>query len=166
MNVTQKSQPQKKPRLNKTTLNLKVGDSYTLVVNNRGNRSVTWSSNYPNVASVSSGKVSAKAAGSCTITARLSDGTTLTCKVTVTQKSQPQKKPRLNKTRYTLRVGQTFKLVVNNLGNNKVTWESNNNNIATVDQFGMITAVKAGKCIISAKLSNGTVLKCNVTVRR
>ena len=164
--VTQKSQPQKKPSLNKTTLNLKVGNSYTLVVNNRGNRSVTWSSNYPNVASVSSGKVSAKAAGSCTITARLSDGTTLTCKVTVTQKSQPQKKPSLNKTRYTLRVGQTFKLVVNNLGNNKVTWESNNNNIATVDQFGMITAVKAGKCIISAKLSNGTILKCNVTVRR
>ena len=86
--------------------------------------------------------------------------------MTVTQKSQPQKKPSLNKTRYTLRVGQTFKLVVNNLGNNKVTWESNNNNIATVDQFGMITAVKAGKCIISAKLSNGTVLNCNVTVRR
>ena len=166
VNVTQKSQPQKKPSLNKTTLNLKVGNSYTLVVNNRGNRSVTWSSNYPNVASVSSGKVSAKAAGSCTITARLSDGTTLTCKVTVTQKSQPQKKPSLNKTRYTLRVGQTFKLVVNNLGNNKVTWESNNDNIATVDQFGMITAVKTGKCIISAKLSNGTVLKCNVTVRR
>ena len=164
--VTVQSEPQKKAYLSKTTFNLYVGQTGMLYVRNLGNRTVTWSSSNANVASVNGGKVSAKAVGSCTITAKLSDGTTLTCKVTVTQKSQPQKKPSLNKTRYTLRVGQTFKLVVNNLGNNKVTWESNNNNIATVDQFGMITAVKAGKCIISAKLSNGTVLKCNVTVRR
>ena len=152
--------------LSPTSMTMKVGESRTITVNGLSGRTVTWSSSNANVASVNGGTVYAKAAGSCIITARLSDGTTLTCKVTVTQKSQPQKKPSLNKTRYTLRVGQTFKLVVNNLGNNKVTWESNNTNIATVDQSGMITAVKAGKCIISAKLSNGTILKCNLTVRR
>ena len=167
VNVSQKSQPQKKPSLNKTSLKLKVGDTATLTINNRGNRSVTWSSNYPNVASVNGGKVTAKGAGNCTITARLSDGTTLTCKVNVTRKSQPQKKPSLNKTKYTMYVGKTFRMYVNNLGNLSVTsWESNNTNIATIDRYGVITAVKAGKCIITARLSNGTILQCNLTVKR
>ena len=167
VNVSQKSKPQKKPSLNKTSLKLKVGDTATLTINNRGNRSVTWSSNYPNVASVNGGKVTAKGAGNCTITARLSDGTTLTCKVNVTRKSQPQKKPSLNKTKYTMYVGKTFRMYVNNLGNLSVTsWESNNINIATIDRYGVITAVKAGKCVITARLSNGTILQCNLTVKR
>ena len=166
-NVTVQSQPQKKAYLNKTTLNLKVGDTATLTVRNRGNRSVTWSSSNANVASVNGGKVTAKGAGNCTITARLSDGTTLTCKVNVTRKSQPQKKPSLNKTKYTMYVGKTFRMYVNNLGNLSVTsWESNNTNIATIDRYGVITAVKAGKCIITARLSNGTILQCNLTVKR
>jgi len=162
VNVTQKSQP--KASLNKTSLSLKVGETARLSVNNRGNRKVTWSTSNSKIAAVSRGKVTARGAGSCIITAKLSDGTTLSCVVTVAQKSQP--KPSLNTTKYTLRVGKTYKLVVNNLGNNRVTWESNNVNIATVDQYGVITGVKAGKCIISARLSNGTVLQCRVTVKR
>ena len=164
VNVSRKAQPkpQKKASLNKASLDLKVGDSFTLIVNNRGNRSVTWSSNYPNVASVNGGKVIAKKAGSCTITARLSDGTTLTCKVKVTLKN-----PSLNKTKHTMYVGRTFKLYVNNLGNLRITsWESNNTNIATIDRYGVITALKAGKCVITARLSNGTILQCNLTVKR
>ena len=148
-------------KLNKDKLSLKVGQYFTLKVSNLNGRSVKWSSNYPNVASVSGGKVTAKGTGKCTITARLSDGKTLTCKVTVTSNG-----PTLSNPKLTLRVGGTFKLVVNNLGKNKVTWESNNQNIATVDQYGTVTAVKAGKCIISARLSNGTVLQCKLTVRR
>ena len=148
-------------KLNKSRLSLKVGQYSTLKVSGLNGRSVQWSSNYPNVASVSGGKVTAKGAGTCTITARLSDGKTLTCKVTVSSNG-----PALSKTVLTLKVNKTYKLVVNNLGNNQVTWESNNINIATVDQYGVITGVKAGKCIIYARLSNGTVLQCKLTVKR
>ena len=77
------------------------------------------------------------------------------------------KNPSLNKTKHTMYVGRTFKLYVNNLGNLRITsWESNNTNIATIDRYGVITALKAGKCVITARLSNGTVLQCNLTVKR
>ena len=103
------------------------------------------------------GKVTARKAGKCTITARLSDGKTLTCKVTVSESAK------LNRTQLTLKAGETFKLTVS--GQKSVTWSSNNVNVATVDANGNVKAVKAGKCIITAKLSSGTSLQCKVTVK-
>ena len=38
-------------------------------------------------------------------------------------------------------------------------------NCGNTPQAGTITAVKAGKCIITAKLSSGTSLQCKVTVK-
>ncbi len=157
VNVSQKSKPQKKPSLNKTSLSLKVGGTYTLSVNNRGDRSVTWSSSNTGVATVSGGKVTAKKAGSCTITAKLSDGKTLTCKVTVSDSAK------LNKTSLSLKAGEISKLTVS--GQSSVTWSSNNTNVATVDKDGNVKAVKAGKCVITATLSSGTKLECKVTVK-
>ena len=144
-------------KLNKTKLSLKVGSTYTLSVKNLGGRSVTWSSSNTSIATVSGGKVTARKAGKCTITARLSDGKTLTCKVTVTESAK------LNRTQLTLKTGETFKLTVS--GQKSVTWSSNNVNVATVDANGNVKAVKAGKCIITAKLSSGTSLQCKVTVK-
>ena len=144
-------------RLNKTKLSLKVGSTYTLSVKNLGGRSVTWSSSNTSIATVSGGKVTARKAGKCTITARLSDGKTLTCKVTVTESAK------LNRTQLTLKTGETFKLTVS--GQKSVTWSSNNVNVATVDANGNVKAVKAGKCIITARLSSGTSLQCKVTVK-
>ncbi len=144
-------------KLNKTSLSLKVGGTYTLSVKNRGDRSVTWSSSNTGVATVSGGKVTAKKAGSCTITAKLSDGKTLTCKVTVSDSAK------LNKTSLSLKAGETSKLTVS--GQSSVIWSSNNTNVATVDKDGNVKAVKAGKCVITATLSSGTKLECKVTVK-
>ena len=74
--------------LNKTSLTLDVGKSYTLTKtvspSNAANKKCTWSSSNTSVATVDgNGKVTAKASGTATITVKTSNGKTATCKVTV-----------------------------------------------------------------------------------
>ena len=77
--------------LNKASMSMTVGDTQTLTAtvtpSNATNKSVTWSSNNTSVATVSSsGVVTAKAAGSTTITVTTNDGgKKATCSVTVIQ---------------------------------------------------------------------------------
>ena len=73
--------------LNKTSLTLDVGKSYTLTKTVSPSNTVTsytWSSSNTSVATVDgNGKVTAKASGTATITVKTSNGKTATCKVTV-----------------------------------------------------------------------------------
>ena len=73
--------------LNKTSLTLDVGKSYTLtktVSPSNAVTSYTWSSSNTSVATVDkNGKVTAKASGTATITVKTSNGKTAICKVTV-----------------------------------------------------------------------------------
>ena len=73
--------------LNKTALTLDVGKSYTLtktVSPSNAVTSYTWSSSNTSVATVDkNGKVTAKKAGTATITVKTSNGKTANCKVTV-----------------------------------------------------------------------------------
>ena len=73
--------------LNKTALTLDVGKSYTLTKTVSPSNAVisyTWSSSNTSIATVdSNGKVTAKKAGTVTITVKTSNGKTATCKVTV-----------------------------------------------------------------------------------
>ena len=75
--------------LNKASLNMKVGDSETLVATvaptTATNQAVTWSSNKTSVATVdANGQVTAIAAGKATITVTTKDGTkTAECSITV-----------------------------------------------------------------------------------
>lgn len=77
--------------LNKSELSLYTGESETLTAtvtpNDATNPNVTWSSDKPEVATVENGEVTAKAAGTATITATAADGSgkSANCKVTVTQ---------------------------------------------------------------------------------
>ena len=73
--------------LNKTSLALEIGRTYTLIKTVSPSNAVTsytWSSSNTSVATVdSNGKVTAKASGTATITVKTSNGKTATCKVTV-----------------------------------------------------------------------------------
>ena len=78
--------------INKSSLTLTEGGSSTLtatvVPTNAANKSVTWSSSNPSVATVSAaGKVTAKSAGTAVITVTTKDGGyTATCNLTVNEK--------------------------------------------------------------------------------
>ncbi|WP_326514173.1 Ig-like domain-containing protein [Clostridium intestinale] len=76
----------------------------------------------------------------------------------------------LNKTSLSLNIGQTEDLIAtvkpDNAENKKVIWASSDETVATVDENGKVTAIKAGNVTITAKTTDGTNLTatCDVTV--
>ena len=77
--------PPKSIKLNKTSAYIGKKESVTLkyTLSAGSTSTVTWSSSNKNVATVSGGKVTAKGAGTATITATTANGKKATCKVTV-----------------------------------------------------------------------------------
>ena len=79
---------------------------------------------------------------------------------------QAAKKVMLNKKSITLEVGKKANLKLNNAPKKrKVTWSSNKKKIASVNKKGVVTAKKAGKANITAKV-NGKKYVCKVTVKK
>ena len=76
-----------------------------------------------------------------------------------------KKKVQLNKKTVTLEAGKKVTLKLKNAPKKKkITWSSNNKKIATVSKKGVVTAKKAGKANITAKV-NGKKYVCKVTVK-
>lgn len=73
--------------LNATQFTMGVGESRTITAtvspSNATNKNVTWSSNAPEIATVSNGKITGVSAGACTITAKAANGQTASCLVVV-----------------------------------------------------------------------------------
>lgn len=74
--------------LDKTELPLMIGNednlTATVVPDSAADKTVSWSSDKPNIAKVENGKVTALAEGTATITATTANGKSATCTVTVT----------------------------------------------------------------------------------
>ena len=143
----------------------------TVAPSNADNKNVTWKSDNEKVATVSStGKVTAKKAGTATITVTTVDGgKTATCKVTVKANKVPVKSVSLNKTKLTLGAKEKFTLKAtvkpSNATSKKVTWKSSKKSVATVSSKGVVTAKKTGKTTITAK-ADGKSKKCTITVKK
>lgn len=78
-------------KLSKTSVSLLKGETIkitaTISPNNVSDKSISWSSSSPYVASVENGKITAEGTGTATITARASNGKTETVSVTVKEKA-------------------------------------------------------------------------------
>jgi hypothetical protein len=151
--------------MNKSSLTLYVGDTYQLNVEvNGATKTATWKTSNSSIATVSStGKVTAKKAGTTTITGTV-NGKSVTCKVTVKNKKTTVKPTiKLNKTSITLYVKETATLKATVTGSSKsVSWSSSNKSVVTVSK-GKIKGIKKGKATITAK-ANGVKATCQVTV--
>ena len=154
--------------LNKTNLDMKVGETETLVatvkVGDITHGTAVWSSSNPEVASVdNAGKVTAIKAGSATITAKAGEKTA-TCKVTV---CIPVTSVELNSTCFVMDAGDTATLVAtvnpNNATDKTVTWTTSDASIASVDANGKVKAVKVGTATITAKAGEKST-ECIVVV--
>lgn len=160
--------------INSITLNgnkpatLKVGETTTLTAtvapnNATESKTVTWTSSDNKVASVENGLIKAIAPGTATITAKAGEKTaTYTVKVV-----SPLTGIKLNSNKVDLLKGQTATLKVtytpeNTTDSKDVTWSSSNTSVATIKD-GIVTAIKAGEAIITAKVGNFTAT-CNVKV--
>lgn len=160
--------------LNKTSTSLYVGETTQLTAtvspNSATNKSVSWASNNTGVASVSSnGLVTAKAAGTATITCKAKDGSgkLATCTILVKERVEPTAIT-LSTTRASLTEGETLQLVAtvspSDAADKAVTWISDNNAVATVDSNGLVTAKVAGTANIIATTSNNLAAVCTITI--
>ena len=179
--VTQQSSTPAKPStvavtkisLNKTSLNLEVGNSEKLSAaispSNATNKSCTYSSSNKSVASVSSdGTVKALSEGTANITAKSSNGKTAVCKITV---YAVPKTVTLNKTSLELNNGETYTLSANtDIDNSKVSfsWNSSNSSVVSVENTtgskAKITAKNPGTATVTVRTDNGKTASCKITV--
>ena len=155
--------------LDKTTLSLAAGDEATLIAtvkpDNATDKTVTWTSSDPSVATVADGKVHAVKLGIAVITAKAGDKTA-TCTVTVAAKVIPVTSIWLDKSEMELTEGDeailTATVKPDNATDKTVTWTSSDTSVATVTD-GKVKALKPGTATITAKAGDKSA-KCTVTV--
>lgn len=137
---------------------------------NATNRNVTWSSSNTSVATVTSnGLVTAKSAGTATITCRAADGSgkSATCVVTVEAEQLPTDIT-LDHTTAILEEGETLQLTAEirpvEASGQAVVWMSDDTAVATVSADGLVTAVSEGEANIIATTSNHLAAVCQIRV--
>lgn len=163
--------------LNYELITLDIGKTQiltaTVAPKNATNKSVTWTSNNPAVATVNaSGVVTGIGAGSATILVKTNvGGKTDTCAITVkpSQTTVSVTGVVLNPQTLSLKVGtqQALSATVlpENATNKAVLWNSNNPAVAGVDTNGMVKALSAGTAIITVKTADGNFTGiCTVNV--
>lgn len=125
--------------------------------------SIKWTTSDKSIAAVSKGKVTAKKAGTTTITAT-ANGVSDSVTVTVANYDPTIK---LNHSQYTLYTKKgnilSLKAAVDGAGK-AVLWETSDTSVATVTNKGKVTAVGAGNVTITAS-ANGVSTTCNIEVK-
>lgn len=156
------STPVSSVSLNKSSTTLEVGDTETLTAtlfpDNATNKNVSWSSDDTDVATVSNGVVTAVGVGTAIITVTTEDGSkTATCAVTVNAASRLA----VNLTGFTayaytiVKGNTTTTSATNDQGgwSAAYTYSSSDEDVATVNASGVITAVAKGAAAITCSLN-------------
>jgi len=160
--------------LNAEELNLTVGeDPVTLVATvepeNAADKTVTWTSSDPAVATVADGIVTPVTMGTTTITVE-AGGHSAKCTVYVKGAQVAVSGITLDKQELNLTVGEVSDPLVatvlpQDAMDKTVTWQSSDTKVATVDDNGAVTAVSAGSAVITAVTKDGNFsAACSVTV--
>lgn len=145
--------------LSQTSISMTVGETNVLTAlispGNAKDKTVTWSSSNPSVATADDGKVTAVAPGSATVTARTEDGgKTATCSVTVSAQFIPVEAISLNSESITLCIGDQFQLEASispeDATDRSVTWVSSDDTLASVDECGLVSALSVGDVTVTA----------------
>ena len=134
------------------------------------NTHISWSSNNLAVATVdANGRVTAKGAGTATITGTAASGVTVTLVVTVSDEVIEVTAVTLDRTKATIKVGKSLQLTAtiepSGATDQKLEWTSSHSDIAIVTD-GRVTGVAPGKVTITVKTTNGKTATCTITVEK
>ena len=141
--------------------------SYIIQPDAASTKSVTWTTTNNSVVSVdSSGKVTAKGAGTAVIILRTMDGGySAYCTITVKRIATGVK---LDVSKLELKAGEYYylnaELTPRDSTDTKLAWESSDPKVATVDNKGKVMAKDSGQAIIMVRTEAGGIAYCNVTV--
>ena len=162
--------------LNQNNVTLNIGETTTLEAiitpDNATNKNVTWTSDNEDIASVNNGIVTAIGPGETTITVTTQDSQkTAECTITVIEPEPEEihvEKVDLNMQNISLEIGEKATLVAvitpNDATNKNVTWTSEDENIASVND-GIVTAIGPGETTITVMTEDGEkTATCKVTV--
>ena len=158
----------------KSTIYMKKGSKVTLKATVTGsgnyNKTVTWKSSKPKVATVKNGKVTAKKKGTAKITATSKTDKTkkATITVKVSTKAKKNKTLKISPTKKTLKKGKTLTIKIKKITaktTEKITYKSSKKSVATVDAYGKVKAKKKGKATITVKCGKKKA-KLKLTVKK
>lgn len=161
-------------KLNPSYREIAVGKSFSIgkvTVPANADKTAVWSSSNTSIATVSStGKVTGKKIGSCTITCTLTEyNQSATCRVKVAKLNS---KVSLNKKKIRIGINKTYRLKAtvwtNNSKNPALKWKSANKKIASVSSKGKVKGKKIGVTKITVMTKDKVKAKatCRVTVIR
>ena len=160
-----------KVELNESQITLNEGDTYNLIMSvtpDDFTDAVTWKSTDTDVVTVTETGV-IKAVGTGTATVKLTVGNVSTsCRITVLQ---PVTSISLDRSSLSLDSSDNYQLSAyiypSTASNKNVVWESSDPSVATVDDNGMVTALKKGTAKITVKAMDGSNVSasCTVTVK-
>lgn len=161
--------------LSASSLALKIGDTASLNATispvDTTDKTVTFASSDPKIASVDdNGTITALKEGTAKITASASNGISATCTVNVYPEITEVTSVSLNRVSVTVDEGDEFSLAVvvlpTDATDKTITWQSQNPEVASVDQDGKVSAHLAGTTTITATSTNGVSASCEVTVNK
>ena len=142
-------------KINKTKATICTGQ--TLQLNMVGTKAKPkWFSNSRNAIVNNAGKVTAKARGTATITAKIGKKS-YRCSVAV-------EAPKISNSNISLYKGKTAQLKMLNT-KQKYRWSSSNTKVATVSSTGKISGKSAWTAYVSTISASGKTFKCKVTVK-
>ncbi len=157
--------------LSETELLLTVGESAALEITVEPEeaeaKKLTWTTSDESVATINDGVVKAKKAGSAVIKVEAENGVSGQCNVAVEDKEI--EKVTLSNTNATIKEGKTIQLEVSvtpvDALSAELVWNSSDESVATVNNEGYVTGVKAGAAEITCKVQNGVEASCTITVK-
>ena len=151
--------------LDKPILELKEGETATLVATTSEPATVTWATLDEEIATVSQeGLVTALKEGNTTVTAS-AKGKSASCTIAVSKDEPQEFTITLNESRLDLKEGETFDLIATTSEPATVTWSVNDDSIASVDQTGHVVALKEGNTFVTAS-ANDVSAHCSIYVTK
>ncbi len=159
-----------------TSLTLEEGETAEIIATftpvNASNKTLSWTSSDPSVATVSDGAVTAIKSGKTTITVTSEDGGfTAKCEVLVkVWQAVDITGITLSPDPLEVRLAETEQAVITaeitpaNATNKALLWTSDNESVATVSQDGTVTVIHAGKTKITATADDGSGVEASCWV--
>ena len=144
--------------ISQETARIAAGDTLQLTAIASDGSDIEWSSSDKTIVSVTKdGLIRGAKAGTATITAKAGEATA-TCEVTVYSVDVT-----ISQSTATVEKGESITLTAESGDGGEIVWSSNDERIATVEN-GVVTGLREGTAIISAKRGQAGIATCEVTV--